>query len=167
MSTSHLILWLVVFAVAFPASFRNPTAGALAACYVLVEFLTRIGHPLPVQYFILPDIAVLAVIVAKPERYPCGQYRGMIHQLRCLLTERSWADRFIICSYPFVWLTYGADVSEVARYWALWGWAIAQYLAAGSEALFDQVHRRNADAANSPPPRGSLLVAYPAGGWSG
>lgn len=168
MTLPHLVLWITVLGVALPCALRNATSGALAAAYLLVEGLAYIGHPLPIEYFILPDIAVLAAIFAKPERYPCEEYHGAVHQLWCLVSERSIADRFIMCSYPFVWLTYAADISDYTKYWALWWIAIAQFCAASAEAMFDQVHRRDADAANSPPPpRGSLLVAYQAGGWSG
>ncbi len=163
MSWPQLTLWLIVLGVAIPAAFRNPTSGALALCFLFSELLYKMtGNGLAVEYFVYPDLFVLAVIFAKPSRYPCSRYVGVWHQLECLFTERSWPDRFIICSYPFVWLTYAAETTEIVRYWALWGWAIAQYLATAGEAVFDLHRRRTADATR-PPQRGLLLVAYGGG----
>ena len=163
MSLPHFIMWAVVLAVAAPASFRNPTAGALALCYLFSETLLIADGGMPLDYYFILDVAVIAVIVAKPERYPCA-YRNGWHQLACFLLERSWADRFILLSYPFVWWCYAAALQPATKWWLLWAAAIAQFLAAGAEALFDHNRRRGADAAFQPDP-GAMLVAYPGGGY--
>jgi hypothetical protein len=158
-------MWAAVLVVGMPAAWRNPTAGALVLCWVFSEGLyTLTGNGLAVQYFAYPDIFVLAVIMAKPEYCNLQPYRSTLHQLKCILLERSPSDRFIMLSYPVAWYFYVTDIQPYYQYYALWWLAIAQFLAAGWEPV-SKFFRRHAETMNRPPADpGTLLVAYPGGG---
>ena len=155
----------VVAVVGLPSARRNPTAAALVCAWLISEILyLATGNGLAVEYYTLPDIIVLSVILCKPEHCYI-EYESAWHQLKCLLLERSPGDRIIICTYPLCWFLYVADLSDFNRYWGLWLLAVAQLLAAGWDA-FPHPFRRHAETMNRPPdPSGPLLVVCPAGGW--
>jgi hypothetical protein len=128
-------MWLVVLAVGLPSMFRNPTAGALVASWIVSEMLWLTGYGLPVDFYVFPDLFVLAVIFAKAEAYPCHPYRSAWDQLRCIITERSVPDRIVMLIFPVMWAIYVSKLPPFYVYWTLWPLAIVQYLAAGWEGL--------------------------------
>jgi hypothetical protein len=122
-------MWVVALVVgAF--FWKNPTAGALLLAYVVAEL------GLPIKYFTIPDIVTMAVIFAKPRYRPCASYWDLSigAQLRCLITERTPADRFILLSIPLAWCIYSPVLTH-SQWWSLWIIAVAQFLAAGWESL--------------------------------
>lgn len=135
MSLPHLIMWAVVLAVGLPSMLRNPTAGALVASWIVSELLWLSGYGLPVNFYIFPDLFVLAVIFAKPEAYACHPYSSAWDQLRCIILERSVPDRIVMLIFPVMWAIYVSKLPPFYVYWMLWPLAIVQYLAAGWEGL--------------------------------
>lgn len=167
MTLPHGIMWLVIVLVGIPSAWRNPTSAALVLCWIAGETVFVLtGDSLPVQFYIFPDLFVIAVIYAKPDYRPCPEYRGTLHQLKCLITERSPADRAVLAVFLLMWALYVSTLHDYYRWWLLWGLAIAQLLIAGIEAL-PLLFRRDADVANRTPEQGPLLVAYPGGGKFG
>ena len=83
MSTPAVIMWAIVLLVGVPAAWRNPTAAALVLCWIAGEAIVAItGNSLPVEYYLYPDLFVLAMIFAKREAYNLRPYRGTWHQLK-------------------------------------------------------------------------------------
>lgn len=155
-----LIMWAVVFAVGVPSAWRNPTAAALVVAKIAGWGIYKItGDNLPVEYYLFPDIFVLAVIFAKQEFCNQRPYRNTWHQLKCVLLERSPADRIVMLLFVLCWFVYIADMHPFHQWWSLWGITIAQFFAAWAESF--NSYRRDADAADCPPEdSGTLLVAY-------
>lgn len=145
MTIPQLIIWAVVFGIGVPSAWRNPTAAALVIAWLAGEAIYRItGDNLAVQFYLFPDIFVIAMIMAK--------------------LERSAADRVILAIYPVCWVFYVAAVEPVTKWYLLWGLTIAQFLAAGWESfsLYRRSHRAASDKPDNP---GTLLVAYGSGGY--
>lgn len=162
MTIPELVIWAVVLAVGIPSAWRNPTAFALVLCFIASKALYLItGESLALEYYLFPDIMVIAVVMSKPEHCNLAPYRSTLHQLKCLLLERSPADRIVLMIFPVMWALYVADISAFSKWYALWGLSIAQFIAAGVESFL--THRREAEAAASPPGQGSLLVAHAGG----
>jgi hypothetical protein len=168
MSTPGLIMWAVVLLIGVPSAWRNPTAAALVGAWVVTKTIYIFtGNPLAVEFFIFPDICVLAIIFCKPEYNPCEEYLGTLHQLKCIVTERSPADRIVMLIYPVEWALYVSTLHPFYLWWALWGLSLIQFFAAGSESFLHLI-RRHAEALDCPPDHsGPLLVAYPGGGRFG
>ncbi len=159
MSDTQLSLWVVAIAVGLFSAWRNPTALALLLAFAASE------RGLPTEFYIYPDVITIAVIFCKPDYRPCPDYSTVWHQLLCILTERSPSDRIVLLTMPAAWYLYVTAIDPYYQWWGLYWLAMAQFAAAGTAPLTDTfIRRRNADAVNSPPPWGSLLVAYPAGG---
>jgi hypothetical protein len=114
------------------------------------------------------DIAVIALITCKTLS-ACreSEYRGFWHQARCLFTDNSLADRFILASFALgVWPAYVLAVSDFTRWWALWTIALAQILAAGAETYFEWRPAKALVSEPDTPPSGSLRAAWAgAGRW--
>lgn len=159
MTLPELVIWLVVAVVGIPSAWRNPTAAALVLAWFAGQgFYLVTGDNLPVEFYLFPDVTVIAVIMAKHEHCNLAPYRGTLHQLKCLLLERAPADRIILLIFPICWGLYVADIDPFYKWYALWGLSITQFLTAGVEAFLS--YRRDAEAAASPPHQGSLLVAH-------
>lgn len=168
MQPQEIILWLTVLLIGVPSAWRNPTAAALVGAWIVTKVIYLVtGNALATEFYVYPDIVVITIIFCKPEYQPCDDYLSTWHQLKCLLIERTPADRVVLLIFPVEWAIYISTLPAVPVWWLLWVGSIIQFLAAGWESLSDFIRRRNADAANSPPHEGQLLVAYPAGGWSG
>jgi hypothetical protein len=136
MSIHALLLWGIVFAVGIPSAWRNPTAAALVICKIAGWAIYRItGDSLPVEYYLYPDLFVLAVIYAKHEHACYYPYRGFWHQLACVLLERSPADRVVVLIFPVMWTLYVAPIDPYYVWWSLYYLVIAQFLAAGWESF--------------------------------
>lgn len=148
MSTPAIIMWCVVLGVGLPSAWRNPTAGALVLCWIVVEGIYLLtGNNLAVEYYIYPDIAVLAVIACKPP-YRRWQPRGTWERLQGIILDRSPADRVVMLIFPAMWTIYLAPIHPFYAWWGLWALAIVQFLAAALESL--SKFRRAKAAMHSP-----------------
>lgn len=169
MSTPAIIMWAVVMLIGVPAGWRNPTAAALVLSWIFGEVVAMVtGNNLPVEYYLYPDLFVLAVIMIKPERCNLRPCRSILAQLKCILLERSLADRIIMLIFPAMWVIYTIQ-SPYYKWWALWTLAIIQFLAAGAEALcHSSIIRRHAEVTDRPSDNpDALLVAHHGGGKFG
>lgn len=157
MSVPHLIMWAIALAVGFSSAWRNPTALALVVAFAAAE------AGLPPEYYIIPDITTLALIFTKPRYRPCPTYWDLSawERFKCILLERSPADRFVMLSFPMAWYFY-APVLSYSQYWALYYIAVAQFVVVCSEPLFSVACRRNADVASQEPPcsRNGMEAAF-------
>lgn len=116
MSTPALIMWAVVFAVGVPAAWLNPTAAALVLAKISGWAIYKItGDNLPVEYYLFPDVFVIAMIMAK--------------------YERSVPDRIVLLIFPIMWCLYLAPLHPFYVWWSLWALVIAQFLAAGADSF--------------------------------
>jgi hypothetical protein len=156
-------MWMAVFAVGV-SFFKggNLTAGALVMAWIAGQIVYLItGDNLPVEFYLYPDVFVLAVIFAKPEWCNLRPYTSAWHQLKCIVLERSPADRIVMLIFPLMWVIYGAQISDFHRWWSLYFLCLVQLLAAGWESII--LYRRDAEAADARQPdnTGTLLVACP------
>lgn len=162
MTLPEIVMWTVVAVVGVPSMWRNPTAAALVLAWLAGQGIYLVtGDNLPVEYYVFPDAVVIAVIASKFEWCNLAPYRGLWHQLSCLLLERSPADRIVLAIFPLMWLLYLSPLDPFHTWYALWGLVLAQFVAAGIEAF--QSYRRGADAADQPDEPGALLIAYRGG----
>lgn len=189
MTFPEIVMIGVVAVVGVPA-YRNPTAAALVVAWVGGQVIYLItGDNLPVQYYPFPDIFVVAVIMAKREYRSCRPYRGTWHQFKCLLLERSPADRAVILAFVVCWIFYVAPIHDFYRWWVLWSLTILQFLFASAESLemfwrrlavrksvtpiIDRhlvvvpFQRREADAVRTTPDFSGALLTVNGGGGSG
>lgn len=166
MTIPELLIILVVAVVGVPSATWNPTAAALVISWLAGEavyFAT--GNNLPVEYYLYPDIFVLAVIMAKPEFCNLRPYKSVWHQLKCILFERSPEDRGVMLAFPVMWLVYGMAVDPYYKWWTLYVLVILQFFASALEAVRLANKSRDADADDPIGRSGPLL--YVAGGWRG
>ena len=163
MTAAELILLAVVIGIGLPSARFNATAAALVIAYLFSKGIYWVtGNGLAVQFYVFPDILVLAVIFAKPEWCSQQPYRGVWHQLGCVLLERSPSDRLVMLIYVLAWALYVCPMDDFHKWWSLWGLSIAQFLAVGAEAL--DPFRRFAEAIERRHDHpGNLLVAYRGG----
>lgn len=134
MTLPEAVICLVVFVVGVPATFWNPTAGALVICWILGEaiYLTT-GDNLPIAYYVIGDLFVLVVIFAKAEhRFPLTGYG---HQLGKILRDAVCMDRAVLAIIGVMWVLYAVPLHPYYKWWALYYLLLAQFLAAGWEAL--------------------------------
>lgn len=152
MSTAQQIMWLVTFAAGISFLIgKNPTAGALVLAKLAGWAIYRItGDNLPVEYYLYPDIFVLAIIFAKPEICNFAPYQSTWHQLKCILLERSYADRVVMLIFPLMWALYVADLHAYYKWWALYYLVIVQFLAAGWESFANLRAARRKASASTP-----------------
>lgn len=152
MTWPEIVMWLVVAGVGMPAAAFNRTAFALTVSWAAGQgvWLTT-GESLPISLYILCDYAVLLVIFTKPERVDCSPYRDLRAQLMALWTERQMGDRYVMAIFPLMWTAYLAPVGDHYRWWTLWVLAIAQFVAAGWEALIEWRFRRRGVTVETPP----------------
>jgi hypothetical protein len=136
MSWPHLLMWAVVFGVGVPSAWRNPTSAALVVSWLAGEAYWLItGDNLPTGFYLFPDIFVLAVIFAKMEPCDYEPYEGAWHQFKCLLLDRSLADRVVMLIFPVMWAIYVAPVHPYYAWYMLWALVIIQFIAAGIEGF--------------------------------
>jgi hypothetical protein len=129
-------MWLIVALVGLPSAWRNPTAAALVLSWSASEvWFLLTGDNLRLQFYVFPDSVVLAIILAKPEYNPCEFYRGTLHQLACVVTERTPPDRIVMAIFPVMWMVYVSDLDAYHKWWLLYLLVVAQFAAAGLEAL--------------------------------
>lgn len=201
MSWQSILMFAVVAGVGIPAAFRftwppeirNVTALALVAAWLIAEVIVyRTGNSLPFGLYFKADMAVIFVIYAKAI-HRCGAklYSSLGEQMRCMATDLTWWDRFIVAIYLFgAWPLYIIAGEPWWKWQALMWLAIAQFLLAGGEALTSfiasrrkavsdtpiidrhftvipfPVQRRVADAVRSQPePSGALLIVEGSRGY--
>lgn len=132
----EIFIWAVVFVIGVPSAWRNPTAAALVISWIFGELVYLFsGNNLPVDFYLYPDILVLAVIMAKPEACNLRPYRNVWHQLSCVLLERSPADRMVMLIFPVMWAFYVSGLDPYYVWWTLYGLVILQFLFASSESV--------------------------------
>lgn len=127
MSLPHIIMWIIAVCVGLPAAYRNPAAAALSLSWLAGEVTWMVtGNSLPLSVYIMADIAVITVILAKgivragPETYP-------------RLTV--W-DSLIIGLFVFgAWPVYLSTLHAYYQWWALFYITIAQFVFAGMEPV--------------------------------
>jgi hypothetical protein len=161
MSTPHLIMWAVVFAVALLAR-RNATAIALIASWMIGETAWLItGNNLPLSAYFMADLAVISVIYAKMiRRVGAKQYSTLWLQCKCMFLDLAICDRWIVAIFLLgAWPLYVANIHPYYQWWALWALTISQFLLAGAEAAF-QLHREYREQAEEEPPGLALAGAF-------
>lgn len=165
MTLPELIMWATVLGVGLPAAWWNPTSGALVIAWLAGQgYYLVTGDNLPLEIYLFPDIAVIAIIMSKREDCTLAPYRSTLYQLRCLLLERSRADRVVLVIFPVAWILYVAAIHPYHKWMMLWALCVTQFLAAGWEALLS--YRRDADAVSRhPEDTGHLLIAYRGRGY--
>lgn len=146
---------VVIFAGAFAAALsfllgRNVTAGALVVAWLFGQWLVaQTGNSLPVEYYLYPDIAVIALILVK--------------------WELSVADKVVLLVFPVQWVFYVSTLHEYYRWHALAYLVVVQFLAAGLDGFLTWRRSASSRKLASRPPADDfkLLGAYPGGGRLG
>lgn len=149
MTWAEITIRLVVVLVGLPAAlslsallsfrlrFRNVTALALVASWFFGQGVwLATGDNLPLRAYVMADITVIFAIYAKTIAR-CGPktYRDGWHQLRCMITDLTPWDRWIIATFLPVWAVYVLSIGDFAKWYLCWALTIAQFLFAGAEAL--------------------------------
>src|SRR5687767_2352409 len=115
MTAPEIIFACVVVLVGLPSAWRNVTAAALVASWAAGQAVWLFsGDSLPLRFYMMADLAVLAVIFCKPTPY--SPYRGFGHQLCLMWLERSLWDRVVITIFGLMWLTYSLPISDYYRW---------------------------------------------------
>lgn len=131
-------MYAVVAGVGIPAAFRNSTALAMVIAWLSVELVYQLtGDSLPLRFSFMADIAVIVVIYAKMIRR-CGAklYSSLGEQLRCLVTDLTPWDRWIVAIFLLgAWPAYALSFDPWWKWHLLWLATISQFLLAGGEAL--------------------------------
>lgn len=138
MTWAEILIQLVVLCVGLPAATRNPTAALLVASWALGQgtwLLT--GDNLPLGVYFIADVTVVAGIYAKTI-VRCGAkvYRDLPHQLRCMVTDLTVWDRWIVAIFVGgCWPAYILHLDDWAKWHLLYWLTIAQFFIAGGEAV--------------------------------
>jgi hypothetical protein len=159
-------MWTVVAVAGLFASWLNPTAAALVISWLagtVVYWIT--GNNLPIEFYLYPDIFVIAVIFAKREGCNLRPYRSTWHQLACVLLERSPMDRVVMLVFPVMWVIYGLSIPVYNKWYCLWALVLVQFAAAIYEAFV--VYTRNADAVDETDTGHSGPLMFATGGARG
>ena len=168
MSWPEVLIHAVVLLVGFPAATRNATAAALCLSWLFGQSIWWItGDNLPLRYYLLADLTVLAVIYMKTPARDLFPYRSFSHQLAAFWLERSMSDRIVLGIFPIMWALYALPVSEYHRWWGLYWLCIAQFIAAAHEALQPYFAARKANAGKQPDSPSARLEYAWAGSFRG
>lgn len=138
MSWQAIVMYGVVVGIGIPAAFRNVTALAMVIAWLTVELVYQItGDSLPLRYSFAADIAVICAIYAKAiKRAGTKTYSSQMEQLRCMVTDLTLADRWIVAIFIFgTWPMYILQLDPWWQWMSLWALTIGQFLLAGSEAI--------------------------------
>jgi hypothetical protein len=131
------ILCAVVLLIGVPSALRNPTAAALVGAWAVTKAIYLFtGNGLATDFYVFPDIAVIAIIYAKaivragPKDYPT-----ITAQLRSLATDLTVWDRLIVGLFLLgAWPIYVSTLHPYYQWWALFYIAILQFMLAGAES---------------------------------
>lgn len=169
MTTPEIVILAVVVYVGLGTSLLNPTSAALTLAWIAGQiYYWWTGDSVPTEFYLYPDIFVLAVIMAKREDCNLSPYRSEWHRLACLLLERSPADRIVMMIFPVMWVIYVLPIHDYYKFWSLYYLVLAQFFAAGHEGIARYVRGADADDHDDSGRSGPLLFALlPGGGWSG
>lgn len=165
MSWQQFAMWAVVVAVFAVSAFCgwkakrfNVTAAALVAAWASAEIYCRAAETsLPLRFYVMADIAVVTVIYAKAI-VRCGAkvYRGFWHQAKCMLTDLTPWDRWIVGLYVLcIWPAYVLNIDAYAKWNLLWAATMAQFYLAGVESL--TIWRKSIPTSADPRTGGGLL----------
>lgn len=165
MAWQALVMYVVVAGVGIPAAFRNLTALAMVIAWLSVELVYQItGDSLPLKYSFMADIFVISVIYAKTIKR-CGAklYSSLGEQMRCLVTDLTPWDRWIVAIFLFgAWPAYALTFDPWIKWHALWLLAIAQFLLAGGEAVASFLEtRRKSEKPSSIIDRHLVIIPFP------
>ena len=153
MSTPAVIMWAVVFAVGFPSAWRNPTALALALSWLAGEVTWLLtGNNLPTSTYFMADVAVISLIYAKTiRRVGVKSYPTLRKQIYCLFLDLTVCDRWVVAIFLLgMWPLYISTIDPYYQWWALWSFAILQFLFAAAEAI-SLLHRETGEQAAEEP----------------
>lgn len=158
-------MWTVVFLIGLPSAMRNVTALALVASWALAQgywLVTDDNFPLSVYF--MADIAVLTIVYAKAISRCAGKvYKSAWDQAKCLITDLTALDRWIVASFVFIqWPLYVLQFDPWVKWHLLWLTTIVQFLLAGAESFNTW---RKAKRPTTEPSSGSGSLRF-AGGWS-
>lgn len=161
MSWPSFAMYLVVACVGLPAAFRNPTAAALVISWLAGEIAWMVtGNNLPLSTYFAADIVVVSIIYAKTIRH-CGpkEYPSMRGQLRCLVTDLTICDRWIVAIFLLgMWPAYVLSIHPYYKWFWLWGLAISQFLLAGAETAQSYVAHLRSRVPSEPPGNGLAMA---------
>jgi hypothetical protein len=159
------ILLLVAAGLSAAAWRWNSTSAALAFAYLAAQVAWWSGgRVIDVGELFLIDMFTITLIMCKAiVRCPDQDFRTGWEHLRCFVSAPTRWDWIVLAIFPLVWGAYVANVSEYARWWALYGLAMAQFLAAGGEALIEWREAKRAASRGREPPSSGL--AFAAGHW--
>lgn len=164
MSLPETVFYAVVLCVGVPAMVKNVTAVGLVFAWLAGQLAwLATGDNLPLNTYVLADLAVVALICCKPEVRSCFPYRNSWHQLCALWIERGNWDRAILLIFGAMWAVYLLPLSDYHKWWSLWWLALAQFVLAGGEAY--QTWRRDR-AANAPDASEESPFSEFAWGWA-
>lgn len=161
MSAPEVVMFAVVLLTVFPAAWRNLTAFALAAAYLFVQGMWAVGVRLDAGILFGADMTVIAVIYGKAAlRCPDVEIRSTWEQLKCFHANLTRYDRLIVALFLFgAWPAYVLNVPDLARWWALYAMALAQYVAAAAESFTEWRRAKAPRSDPDHPSSGSLRVA--------
>lgn len=152
MSFPDYLLLAVVLLIGVFASPRNMTAAALTASYFAVQGVwLATGAVFDTRITLLIDLTVIAAIYCKLPAHECWPYRDRQHQFCSLWLERSIWDRVVLSIFPVAWAVYFLPLATSTAFWYLYWLAIAQFVAAGGEALQSYLSARTANAGKAAP----------------
>lgn len=133
MSLPQAIMWFVV-GLGLLASVRNPTAAVLVVAWAIPQAAWLVGgSELPIGLYRMLDVAVVAIILLKPQR-----------------TGWDWA---IIAIFAIAWVVYSAPLHPFYQWYLLWALTICQFAFAFTDAVQTyRSQRRYARLWGRPPP---------------
>lgn len=154
MTTPEIVFAGIVLVVGVPAMWKNMTAIGLVGSWVILQAAWLLTHVASVGLELVCDVAVIGVMLVKPDYEDGFPYRGMRHQLAAMFwTERTPCDRIIGAIFPLMWVLYAIDISDYYRWWGLWWLAAIQFVAAGVEPVRLALVRKWREKNNETPPR--------------
>lgn len=136
MPLPSLAVWIVVLCIGLPSMLKNWTAVALVASWLIgVAWKQATGEGFPLQLEIVRDYMVLIVIFLKAPDKKGEPSPGALGWAKDWWLELSRWDKAVICLFAPMWFTYAVPLDPQAAYWISWGAGIAQFVAAGAEAV--------------------------------
>jgi hypothetical protein len=145
----------------------NATAAALAFSYFATQAWWLIaGRPLDAGEMFMIDVLTASLIFCKAiARSPAdGDFKTAREHLRRFLSAPTLADRIVLACFPLMWASYVLTISDFARWYVLYGLAMAQFLAALSEAVSEWRKAKAPVSEQDTPSSGLMRVAWGTGG---
>jgi hypothetical protein len=154
MSWPAIVMWLVVVFVGVPSARVNFTAFVLVISWMTGEAVWLVtGNSLPLSFYFMSDVAVIALIYAKAINNAGTKACSMADFVTCLTAF----DRWIVAIFLLgVWPLYVLNIDARSKWFLLWGLVIAQFLLASAEAI--QKLRYNSRSRAAPEHQGNGLA---------